>query len=87
LATTTSGVAEIAPSEGEEAKHVTVSGIGRLRVDVQRLIGSTAAVVYTLQNGQIAHESYSGRHNEDKWSRQVDAQTQYKGELISDHFC
>lgn len=45
--------------------------------DVQLRIGATAAALVVLQNNQVAHESYSGKHDEDERSRIVDAHTQF----------
>ncbi|MBD0383725.1 serine hydrolase domain-containing protein [Paenibacillus sedimenti] len=45
--------------------------------DMQLRIGATAAALYVLQNGRIAHESYSGKHDDDECSRIVDARTQF----------
>lgn len=44
---------------------------------VQRRIRATAAAIYVLQNGQIAHESYAGKHDKHESSRNVDAFTQF----------
>jgi len=45
--------------------------------NMQRQLGATAAAFYVLQNGRVAHESYSGRHDSDDQSRCVDAYTQF----------
>lgn len=45
--------------------------------DVQSRIGATAAALNVLQNGRNVHESYSGKHDEDKHSRIVDEYTQF----------
>jgi CubicO group peptidase (beta-lactamase class C family) len=45
--------------------------------DVQFRIGATAAALYILQNSRIVHESYSGKHDEDEGSRNVDEKTQF----------
>ncbi|MGG1551278.1 serine hydrolase domain-containing protein [Paenibacillus ferrarius] len=45
--------------------------------DVQHRIGATAAAIHIVQNRKIVYESYSGKHDVNERSRDVDAVTQF----------